>query len=133
MTIITPEMKDKVLADLLSADFPSFTYQYKDSQGDYGFHPQYVTLILNQFREMGLIQVTYFTGYGARIHVQAKAMDLYRHGGFIAEEEILKGNIEKLGLELETLSKQLTPNHIEQASHLSQIAAAIMQGLTLFQ
>ena len=82
---------------------------------------------------MGLIQVTYFTGYGARINVQAKAMDLYRHGGFIAEEEILKGNIEKLGLELDTLSKQLTPNHIEQASHLSQIAAAIMQGLTLFQ
>lgn len=133
MIIITPEMKDKVLADLLSADFLSFTYQYKDSQEDYGFHPQYVTLILNQFREMGLIQVTYFTGYGARINVQAKAMDLYRHGGFIAEEEILKGNIEKLGLELDTLSKQLTPNHIEQASHLSQIAAAIMQGLTLFQ
>lgn len=103
MIIITPEMKDKVLADLLSADFPSFTYQYKDSQKDYGFHPQYVTLILNQFREMGLIQVTYFTGYGARINVQAKAMDLYRHGGFIAEEEILKGNIEKLGLELESV------------------------------
>lgn len=133
MIIITPEMKDKVLADLLSAEFPSFTFQYRDSQDEFGIPPQYVELILNQFENMGLINATYFTGYGARINLLAKAMDLYRHGGFIAEEEILKGNIEKLGLELDTLSKQLTPNHIEQASHISQIASAIMQSLTLFQ
>ncbi len=133
MIIITPEIKDKVLADLLSADEPTFTLEYRDSQDEYGFSPQYMKLILDQFQDVGLIKATYLTGYRARIHVLAKAMDLHRHGGFVGEEEILKGNLEKLGLELESLSKQLQPNHIEHASHISQIASAIMQGLTLFQ
>lgn len=125
-------MKDKVLVDLLSADTPSFTLQYGNSKDVYGFEPYYVKLILDQFQEMGLIKITYFTRYGAQVHVLAKAMDLHRHGGFVVEEEILKGNIEKLSLELEALSKQLSPNQLEKFSHIAQIASSIMQGLTLF-
>lgn len=132
MLIITPEMKDKVLADLLSADNPSFDLDYQDSETEYGFAPAYVKLILDDFASKELIKVTYVMGNRARIHVKAKAMELHQHGGFVVEEEILKGNLEKLGLELETLAKQLSPDYAEKASQISQIASAVLQGLSLF-
>lgn len=133
MIIITPEIKDKVLVVLLSANSPSFDLDYRDSKIDYGIEPLNVKLILDQFQDLDLIKVTYMIGNRARIHISAKAMDLHRHGGFVGEEEILKSNLEKLGLELDTLSKNLMPDNIEKASKISQIASAIMQGLTLFQ
>lgn len=133
MTIITPEIKDRVLADLLSAETPSFAIDYRDSKTEYGIDSPYVKLILDQFQDLGLIKVNYLMGMRARILLNVKAMDLHRHGGFVCEEEILKSNLEKLGLELEILSKQLMHDNIERASKISQIASAIMQGLTLFQ
>lgn len=133
MIIITPEIKDKVLEGLLSHDTTAFTFEYENSNVDYGVLPDYVKLILDDFTALGLIKATFMTGACARIHIQAKAMDLYRHGGFAVEEELLKSNIEKLGLELDLLSKQLTPNYTEKASQIAQIASAIMQSLELFK
>ena len=88
---------------------------------------------MNQFEELGLIKKTDYVGNKACIDIQIKAMDLYRHGGFTAEEELLRNNIEKLGMELDLLSKQLAPKFVEKASQLAQIGGAIMQGLTLFR
>lgn len=133
MTIITPEIKDKVLADLLSTDGPIFEIDYSTSESDYGIDTELVPLIFDEFADLGLIDVKHRIGGNvARITIKAKAMNLSRHGGFTAEEEILKGNIEKLGLELDVLSKQLTPNYAEKASQIAQISSAIMQALTLF-
>jgi Fe2+ or Zn2+ uptake regulation protein len=133
MQIITPQIKDIVLADLLSPDSTSFTLDYSKSKEEYGVSPESVCLILNQFEELGLIKKKDFIGRRCLIHVQMKAMDLHRHGGFMAEEELLKGNIEKLGMELDLLCKQLSPNYSEKASHIASIASAVMQGLTLFK
>lgn len=133
MLIITPQIKDKVLESLLSADNPNFEFNYKDSKTEYGISPDYVELILNEFVRLGLIKAKFFIGNGALIHIQAKAMDLFSHGGFTAEEDLLRKNIEKLRLELDVLSKQLEPKFMEKASQLAQIASAVMQGLTLFK
>lgn len=133
MLTITPQIKDKVLADLLSADNLSFDFNYEDSKIKHGFPPEYIKIILNQFEELGLIKKTDYVGNKACIDIQIKAMDLYRHGGFTAEEELLRNNIEKLGMELDLLSKQLAPKFVEKASQLAQIGGAIMQGLTLFR
>lgn len=132
MVIITPQIKDKILTILLSAESPRFIFQYRDSEGEFGISPQYVKMILDHFAELGLIKITHFLGGSAQIVITTKAMDLHRHGGFTGEEEILKANIEKLGLELESLAKTLSPNHLEQASHISQIGSAILQALSLF-
>lgn len=131
--IITPQIKDKVLAELLSGDSPVFDFDYTDSETTFGFNPMYMKIILDDFQDCGLIKSTYYGSAGARIHIKAKAMDLFNHGGFTAEEEILKANINKLGFELEVLSKQLEPKYLEIATNLSQIGSAIMQGLTLFK
>ena len=133
MVIITPQIKDLVLADILSAEEPSFIFNYQDSKNEYGISPAYINIILDQFVELGLIKLTYLIGSKAKITIQAKAMDLHRHGGFTVEEELLKGNIEKLGLELDVLSKQLSPNYTEKATQIPQIASMVMQGLTLFK
>lgn len=133
MLIITSQIKDIVLESLLSADNPSFVFDYQDSKTKYDISPDYVELILNEFVRLGLIKAKFFIGNSALIHVQAMAMDLFNHGGFTAEEDLLKNNIEKLRLELDVLSKQLEPKFIEKASHLAQIASAVMQGLTLFR
>ena len=45
----------------------------------------------------------------------------------------LRKNIEKLAIEIDLLSKQLSPNFLEKASQLAQIGGAIMQGLALFK
>ncbi|EGQ11790.1 hypothetical protein HMPREF9136_2632 [Prevotella dentalis DSM 3688] len=132
MFLITPEMKDIVLADLLSADKPRFKFDYDNSQEEYGFAPSYTKMLLDQFQNLGLLKITYSYSDGAVIEISTKAMDLYRHGGFKAEEELLKSNIEKLSLELQNLSKQLEPKYAEKASQLAQIAGTLMQGLTLF-
>lgn len=133
MQIITPEIKDKVLEVLLSADNPTFDFRYDNSSSEYGVSPNFVEMILKDFDDQGLIRAKFYIGNGAKIHIQAKAMDLYRHGGFTTEEELLKANIEKLGLELQALSKQLEPKYTEKASCIAQIAGAIMQGLALFK
>lgn len=133
MQIITPDIKDKILEALLSADNPSFDFRYNDSKEKYGISPNYVEMILKDFIDQGLIRAKFYIGNGALIHIQTKAMDLYRHGGFVAEEDLLKANIDKLRLELESLSKQLEPKYTEKASYIAQIAGAIMQGLTLFK
>ena len=82
MTIITPEIKDRILADLLSAETPSFAIDYRDSKTEYGIDSPYVKLILDQFQDLGLIKVNYLMGMRARIFINVKAMDLHRHGGF---------------------------------------------------
>lgn len=133
MQIITPQMKDILLTDLLSADSASFTFDYTESKENNGVSPKSVCLILNQFEELGLIKKKEFIGRRCLIHVQMKAMDLHRHGGFMVEEELLKSNIEKLGIELGLLCEQLSPNYSEKASQLTSIASAVMQGLTLFK
>lgn len=132
MFLITPKIKDIILGDLLSAEQANFVFNYRDSETKYDIKPQYVKMILEQFEEIGLTKTTkYFTGYSALVHIQAKAMDLYRHGGFATEEELLKANIEKLGRELDLLAKQLGPNYIEKAANIAQIGSAIMQALVI--
>lgn len=131
--IITPKMKDSVLARLLSADDVYVFFDYTNSESDFGFKPEYMDLILNQFEEIGLIRKDDLIGSQTNIHVQIKAMDLHLHGGFTAEEELLKVNIEKLGMELDVLSNQLSPNLAEKASQLAQIASAILQGFAMFK
>lgn len=89
MQTVTAQIKDKVLADLLSNDRISFLFDYNNSKTKYNLFPEYIELILNQFEELGLIKKTYYIGNKANIDIKIKAMDLYNHGGFTAEEELL--------------------------------------------
>lgn len=132
MLIITPEMKDKVLEKLLQEDNPHVDFQLSTCQNTLGISANLVQMILNQFVDLELIKKRDYIG-GSLIQIQVKAIDLYRHGGFTAEEKLFKDNLEKLTKELTLLSKQLEPKLLEKASQLAQIAGTLIQGLTILK
>lgn len=135
MPIITPQLKDKLLIQLLSADSIRTTFTFSpEMEEELGMTSDMAQMIIKQFEEMGLLKATFFSNpFGARITLNAKAHDVYSHGGFTAQEEILKANIEKLDLQLQYLTKQLGPDYLDTASKISSIGSAIMSALPLFK
>ena len=57
-----------------------------------------------------------------------EAIDFHNRGGFVAQEELLKNNIEKLLKEIE----QLKPSFPEKAEKLATISNAILAAINLF-
>ena len=74
-----------------------------------------------------------FLGGTIFFQLNAKAHDFYSHGGFMAQEEMLKANIQKLSNELDLLAKQLSPDLLEKASSISAIGANIIAALAFFK
>ena len=132
MNLITPQIKDKILSDLISLDdsfidieFDSICMQYEISSNQF-------EMVIKQFIEMGLFENKGgCIGGNILLSPTMKAYDFLSHGGFYAQEEILKANINKLGLELELLSKELEPNFIEKANNISSIVNNIISFLNL--
>lgn len=130
--MITPELKDNVLNALCSAPLESMvSFKPVDFGPDICFDD--LNAILCQFGRLGFIselnarrQIIFFV-----VHIEAH--DFWAHGGFIAQEEVLKANIKKLRLELETLSKELEPKFSERAATITSIAGNIATVLGLFR
>lgn len=142
--MITPKLKDKVLHILCSGELAFETYYTvdkrsfledlsdKDNPSD-SCSENELTSILAQFQRMGLISDFANDSRSVNLVVLLEANDFYSHGGFQAQEEILKANIEKLGRELDLLSKELSPNHLDTANKLAGIGSAILSALPLFK
>lgn len=134
MNLITPEIKDNVLTDIISVDNGFVQLNYEDAH-KYGISPNQLAMIIKQFIRMDFLESKgEFIGGGFGgifITTTLEAHDFLSHGGFYAQEEILKANINKLGLELEALSKELGPDFIEKANKISSIASNIISFLSL--
>lgn len=135
MALITPALKDKMLAEILSADSSRLKIDFKEYDEELGMSDDTAIMILRHFLEIGLLsKATFFSNpSGALLTVNVKAHDFWAHGGFTAQEEILKANIEKLDLQLQYLAKQLGPDYLDTASKISSIGSAILSALPLFK
>lgn len=135
MALITPALKDKLLAYILSEDSANIQLTFDEYDEELGMSDETISMILRHFYELGLLsKLTFFSNpTGALMRVTVKAHDLWAHGGFTVQEEILKANIEKLDLQLQYLAKQLGPDYLETANKLSSIGNAILSALTLFK
>lgn len=131
--VITPELKDEVLSSLLSSGMISVRCNLYQSAEEFHTTPDFLVLIFRQFEELGLISLKFARGGEAFIRMKANAHDFFRHGGFSAQEELLKANLEKLGMELDLLAKQLSPDLADKAFKLSAIAANVMSALSFFK
>ncbi|WP_417130160.1 hypothetical protein [Phocaeicola sp.] len=142
--MITPKMKDDVINILCSGTF-NFDVHYnvpktafleeladKDDPSK-SFTENQLVSIFSQFERMGLISGYANNSRTVEFEVLVEANDFYIHGGFQAQEEILKANIEKLSQELNLLSKQLSPDLLEKANKLAGISSAILSALSLFK
>ena len=133
ITFITPKLKDDLLADLLSVESMGVQNNVHSCAKEFDTSSDIIEALYDQFEEMGLLQQTKCLGGTIIFQLKAKAHDFYRHGGFAAQEELLKANIQKLSDELDLLAKQLSPDLLEKANSLSTIGVNILTALSLFK
>lgn len=129
--MITPEIKDLLLSDLVSEPSMECTLDINKSAKRYGISQIQCDAIIRQFEKLGFIHVLKsYDGYEVNITVDAH--DFMQRGGFTGQEMLLKANIEKLGLEIDKLSKDLLPKQLETAGRIATIGSAILSSLKLF-
>ncbi len=136
--MITIELKDQILSALCCSNIPyechctvsksSFSEDISEP-----YTEDELVAVLSQFQRLGLISGFADNSRTVELELLAEASDFFSHGGFKAQELLLRSNIEKLGLEIESLSKQLSPDLLDKANKLSGIASAILSALALFK
>lgn len=131
--IITPKLKDELLGQIVNIGSMRAETNINSTAKELNTTSDIVEAIFDQFEEMGFLTQQKFLGGNVLFLIKANAHDFYNHGGFQAQEEILKANIEKLSQELDLLSKQLSPDLLEKANKLAGISSAILSALSLFK
>lgn len=133
--LITPLIKDDVLAYLVKNHELNTLCSSTNPQPllDISGSRNNLQAIFDQFCRLGLMKQGSVRPTCYSVTLALEAHDLFSHGGFFAHEEILKANINKLGFELETLSKELEPKFAEKANVISTIAANVVTALGLFR
>ena len=123
--MITPKVKDKILEAIVSGKLPGMFLYYERLFPNHEISNDELRLILEQFvdRTAG-VYVAFPT---------ADLFDFFNHGGFVAQEELLRANLEKLNLELLKLSKDIEPSKLETINTITSIAGNIATALELFK
>ncbi|MFI3322457.1 MAG: hypothetical protein R3Y50_08035 [Rikenellaceae bacterium] len=130
--MITPKIKDDVLKSFLQFGMCCQTNVRKDCS-DFSLTWEEYDALIRQFEELSLLKATRCLGGEITIYLNVNACDLMNRGGFYAQEELLKANIEKLHIELAALSKQLEPKFADKAKELIGIASNIASVLAIFK
>ena len=87
-----------------------------------------VNAVLSYFARVGLISDVNSRRVALFLTLRVEAFDMLSHGGYTAQEELLKNNIEKLLLEIESLK----PSMPEKVNTLTTIAANIVAAFGMF-
>ncbi len=135
MQIITPSLKDNVLFYLCNHASAEQVSQGKTDDLLKGLELDFPTFnaIMTQFQRFGFIEDLNLTHSHIMFILRVDAHDYAQKGGFIAQEEVFKANIDKLLLEVEHLKKQLAPDKLETVNKIAAIASSIFSGLSLFK
>lgn len=117
--MITPQLKDSVLNSLIQMfNNNQETFNYAELAEELGSKEEFVFMILLQFKKTGIFHEFHqFIDADVSFSLSADAFDLHHLGGFTAKEEILKLNLQKLNLEIESL-KQTEPDTAEKISSI---------------
>lgn len=131
--MITFREKDEVVAYLLSAKDAIVFLECSDVFPGGEISKDELELILKQFVDRRLLSYVKRVGSGRfQVELTANMHDLFLHGGFMATEELLKANLEKLGYELEELRKSTDPAVLSRVKSIAEIAASVSSVLGLF-
>ena len=120
-------VKDKVLKCICDHLVPEKNYQVdlKEMLKETDLDFDTLDAILTYFQRCGLIGDLNSRRVALSLIVHVEAFDLFNHGGFTATEELLKANLEKLLLEIESLKPSLP----DRVSTITSIAANIATAL----
>lgn len=131
--MITPAVKDKVLASIITEDNTILILEYRKVFPNQEISVNEFFLVLEQFVKLGLLKkVSKWGAEAGNIYLTADIYDFYQHGGFTAQEELLQANMEKLSYELSKLAEEANPANITRINTLTGIAASITTALGLF-
>ena len=126
--MITPELKDNVLSTMVHSGYMQIEFSLKEFSVSLNIDSDVLDSIISNFERLNLCVVTRRLGGNIKVLLNAEAHDMVRLGGFTAQDELLKKNIEKLLLELESLK----PNFPEKAERIAGIIGGISTALSLF-
>lgn len=126
--MITPELKDKVLNKLISFNDVTFDFDINNFAKEINCSEDTLCAILDYFVRLKLISnANYCFGGAALITLNVEASDMALRGGFVAQEELIKKNFEKLLLELKSLDSTL----FKKTESLTNIIASLSTALQL--
>ncbi|MEE0848235.1 MAG: hypothetical protein U0M63_01025 [Alistipes onderdonkii] len=132
--MITTEIKDRILFDLTSRDSIVFHYSSVDIAQRLNLSCEVVTAVIKHFVKIGFIKLFRpDKPYAGDIEMQIEAYDFANRGGFLVQEELLKANIQKLGLEIDVLAKELSPKGLETAEKIATIGSSILSAIGMMR
>jgi len=105
MLLITPELKDKLLDEFVTTNQIAFTTSECVLAEFLSVDRSVVRCLLNHFEDIGLCTIKRNLGGNVCVILNAKAYDMYRRGGFAAEEYLYQKELLKLEKELDKLCK----------------------------
>lgn len=128
--MITPELKDKVLNILLESNSMTSTINIERLSREIECPYDVVEGILDYFERKGLVanKIGFING-DLHITLNVEASDMALRGGFVAQEELIKKNFEKLLLELDSLQSKFP----EKIKTITTIATNILTALNMFR
>lgn len=132
--MITNEIKDRILFDLTSQDKTSLDFSAIEMSQRLNIPFDIIVTVINHFIKIGFVRLpSWSKPSGGKIEVQVEAYDFANHGGYLVQEELLKANIQKLGLEIDVLEQELSPKGLESAEKIASISSAILSALSFFK
>lgn len=126
--MITAQLKDDILVLLCRSNYMSIRVNTRNLSKESGASIEELEAILRYFEFLDLMRCRRMLGGWVDIVLNVQAHDVVIRGGFVAQEELLKQNIEKLILELEDLKTSMP----EKAERISTIIGGISTAISMF-
>ncbi|AUD06842.1 hypothetical protein [Spirosoma pollinicola] len=107
-------------------------FEFQPLQEIVGVDSDTMYIVLEDFRELGLISQLNPMRAGTQIRLQSKAHTFFLRGGFAVEDALNEANIKRILYDLESLQKQLKPDQLDAFNKIASIASSIATVLTTF-
>jgi hypothetical protein len=123
--LITPELKDRILKEFVKTTGVNLKTNIRDLAKKYEIDCGTMEIILDHFENLGFFKQRKMLGGTIHFRMLVPASDFFAHGGFTAQEELLKKNLERLILEIESLRPSMPAKAETLTSIISNIATAL--------
>jgi hypothetical protein len=135
MELITPQHKDRLLTYLFNHCVPEqmTSGNPKEVLNELEMTFETFNAIMTQFQRFSFVEELNLRRVAVSFVLRTEAHDFLIRGGFVAQEELLETNLNKLLLEIQNLKKELGPQRLETVNKLAGIASSILSSIDLFR
>lgn len=129
--MITAQIKDKILFNIVeSANTIRLEINVQTLSNKLDVNSDIICAVIEYFERKGFCHINNKLGcYGSEkydITLHVEAYDMYRNGGFVFLDDIMKTNLSKLELELSLLSKKASGDFLDRLQKMSSIVGSLL-------